>query len=172
MIAEMKQAIAGVTAPERRETTIMSVWPSIASLPGGKLIGQLCGVKAGFGGAFNFGKPLALLCIPPGVLLYFARAFPLTCRRYVLTNHRVVVKRGIAGKDERWVDLDNFDAIEIETQPGYDWYRAGDLVFKNGQIETFRLPAVVSPGSFRATCLKARNAHVGVAKLRPKATAK
>lgn len=145
----------------------MTVWPSIATLPGGKLIGQLCGVKSGFGRFFTLGKLLALLCIPPAVALYFLRVLPLNCRRYALTNRRVVVQYGIHKKDERWVDLDNFDSIEIESQPGYAWYRAGDLVFRKGQIETFRLPGVVNPGSFRATCLKARHAYVSVGEVRP-----
>ena len=47
-------------------------------------------------------------------------------------------------------------------RPGQEWYRAGDLVFRLGVIETFRLEGVVRPDTFRHTCLSARQGYVGV----------
>ena len=66
--------------------------------------------------------------------------------------------------DERWVGLDRFDAIEIIVRPGQAWYRAGDLVFKLGQIETFHLDGVVRPETFRHTCLSAQLGYIGVSR--------
>ena len=43
--------------------------------------------------------------------------------------------------------------------PGQAWYHAGDLVFKLGNVETFRLEGVSRPAAFRETCLKSHLAH-------------
>ena len=82
--------------------------------------------------------------------------------RYVLTNRRVIVQRGLMPRDERSVKLDNFDTIRVVVQPGQAWFKAGDLVFANGNREVFRLPGVSRPESFRMACLKAHLAYVGV----------
>jgi hypothetical protein len=60
------------------------------------------------------------------------------------------------------VSLDNFDAIDVEVQKGQDWYPAGDLVIRNGALETLRLLGVSRPETFRQTCLKAHLSHVAV----------
>lgn len=60
------------------------------------------------------------------------------------------------------VDLDNFDTIEIEILPGQAWFQAGDLVFKKGVVEMFRLEGVSRPEAFRQTILKAHRSYVGV----------
>jgi hypothetical protein len=83
--------------------------------------------------------------------------------RYRLTNRRLVVQKGLRPLDERWVDFDRFDSIEIQVLPGQEWYPAGDLIFRNGPIETFRLAGVSRPETFRHTCLAARQGYVGAA---------
>ena len=60
------------------------------------------------------------------------------------------------------VALDRFNAIDIVVQPGQAWFKAGDLVFRQDQVETFRIWAVPRPETFRQTCLKARHSYVGV----------
>jgi hypothetical protein len=82
-------------------------------------------------------------------------------RRYTLTNQRVMVQRGLKSTAESWVELDRFDAIEVEVLPGQEWYPAGNLIFRRGPIETFRLDGVSRPETFRQTCLKARMGYVG-----------
>jgi hypothetical protein len=72
------------------------------------------------------------------------------------------VERGLTGVEDKAVDLDRFDAIHIEVQPGQAWYHAGDLVFKLGNVETFRLEGVSRPAAFRETCMKSHVAHAGV----------
>lgn len=94
--------------------------------------------------------------------LYFLRVLPFVGQRYTLTNRRVVVYRGLLIAEDKAVDLDGFDAIDVVVQPGQGWYDAGDLVFKQKNIEKFRLDAVSYPEAFRATCLKAHSALKGV----------
>ena len=64
----------------------------------------------------------------------------------------------------RSIGLDQFDSIQLVRRPGQEWFDAGDLVFKNGNVEAFRLGGVSRPEAFRHTCLKAHAARVGVRK--------
>jgi hypothetical protein len=159
----MKQAIAGVAPPELSEVTVMTVWPSVASIGLGRFLGRMMAISTGFW-IFSIGRLMALLAIPLGPMLYFSLRAPFNVHRYRLTNRRVGIMVGINPEFTRFVDLDRFDKIEIQVAPGQEWYNAGDLVFRRGDIETFRLPGVSRPEAFRQTCLKARMSYVGVRK--------
>ena len=155
------QTTAGESAPVAREVTVMTVFPTLGAYPAGRLMGRLCGIRAGFGSFFTLGKLFALLLIPLALPLFAFSLLPGVIRRYRLTNRRVVVQKGLQSIDERWVDFDRFDAIDVVVLPGQEWFPAGDLVFRNGQIETFRLAGVSRPETFRHTCLAARRGYLG-----------
>ena len=159
----VKQAIAGVAPEELNEATVMTVRPSVSMYRLGRFLGRLFAIKAG-GYIFTVGNFIALASIPIALVLYFLRLLPWIGIRYQLTNRRVVVQRGLLATDDRWVDLDRFDRIDVVVQPGQAWYHAGDLVFYLGETETFRLPAVSRPMAFRSTVLGAHRVHVGVKK--------
>ena len=166
----MKQAIAGVAPPELSEVTVMTIWPSVAATSGGRFLGRLLAIQAGFG-MFRLGRLFALLALPVAPLFYGYLRLPWVVRRYRLTNRRVAVLKGIRPQVEWFVDLDRFDAIEVVVRPGQEWYHAGDLVFRKGALETFRLTGVPRPETFRQTCLKARMSYVGVRNAREMETA-
>ena len=157
----MKQAIAGVSPSSLGEATVMTVWPSIARFSLGRTLGQLMANKSG-AYIFTVGNLMALLSIPVALALYFYRIAPVVGLRYRLTNRRIVVQAGLTAVEAKSVDLDRFDTIEIVVQPGQAWYDAGDLVFKQGKVETFRLEGVSRPGAFRAACVKSHAAFNGV----------
>ncbi len=157
----MKQAIAGVSPSQTSEVTIMTVWPSVASMPQGRALGKLYAIKSGLGSFLTFGKLFMMVTIPLALGLYFARILPVIGRRYRLTNRRVIVQKGLAGVNDRFIALDDFDAIDVQVLPGQAWYHAGDLVFRSGTVESFRLSGVSRPEAFRQTCLKARMGVVG-----------
>ena len=159
----MKQAIAGVSPAQVGEATIMIVWPSIADSSLGRLFGWLYAIQAGFS-FLTIGNLVALLSIPVMLPLYAVRKLPFFVRRYRLTNRRVIIERGLLGRPEQYVDLDRFDEIDVVVRPGQEWYPAGDLVFRRGTTQTFWLPGVLRPETFRQTCLKAHQAYVGVRK--------
>jgi len=168
----MNQPIAGVSPAGVREMTVMTVWPTLAAMPGGLALGRAYNWQA-FRGILPFGMTggsiLALLSIPlvlPAIILQLLPGSPF-CRRYRLTNRRVAVEDGVTGREERSVSLDRFDSIDIEVLPGHEWYPAGDLVFRQGNVETFRLPGVRRPEAFRLACLRARQAVLGVRQARP-----
>ena len=160
----MKQPIAGVNPPELREVTVMTVWPSVAAHPVGKLLGQWYAWDQPGVYIFRPGHLVALLSIPVALVLYFMRVAPYIGTRYTLTNRRVIVQKGLKAVDGKSVDLDRFDAIRVEVQAGQSWYHAGNLVFTLNDEETFRLEGVSRPESFRQACLKAYLSHSGVKK--------
>jgi hypothetical protein len=87
------------------------------------------------------------------------------CSHYRLTNRRVVVENPF-GDEIKSTTLDRFDSIDIVVEPGQAWFKAGDLVFRLGPTETFRIWGVPRPETFRQTCLKARMSFVGVQQAR------
>jgi len=179
-VAELPQPIAGVSPSDLKETTIMTVWPSIAATGIGQTLGRMFQIKAGVW-VFTVGNLIALASIPLviGLIMHslifnFLAGIPFigflfapiagTVRRYILTNRRVMIASGLVPKPSQYVDLDRFDSIEVVVQPGQEWYPAGDLIFRKGKIETFQLKGVRRPETFRQTVMKARDAFVGVKK--------
>jgi hypothetical protein len=159
------QAIAGVSPAETKEVTVTTVWPSNASYPLGRWLGTLYAIRWPDIYFFQLGRLIALASIPIALVLYFMRIAPVIGRRYTITNRRIVVQRGLSLKEEKFVDLDRFDSVEIVVEPGQEWYDAGDLVFKLGNVETFRLEGVSRPDAFRSTCVKSQMSHSGVKRI-------
>jgi len=177
----MSQAVTGVAPPELGEVTNMVVWPSVARFSIARTLGRMFSIRAGLGNVLTIGNLIALASVPIGLALYFIKINPgfgippvmswmpkflwvwnPLCVRYRLTNRRVVIEHGFSGQDVLSVSLDRFDSIQVDVQPGQQWYKAGNLIFNNGGIETFRLEGVQRPETFRQTCLKARQSYVGV----------
>ena len=162
----MKQAIAGVTPPTMKEATVMTVWPSVAAMslgpfPLGAWLGRLYSINIGFY-VFTVGNLICLLSIPIALVLYFKRIGPFVATRYRLTNQRIVVERGLSSKEEKAIALEDFDEIDLVVRAGQEWYDAGDLIFRQGKVERFRLEGVSRPEAFRNVCLKAHQGYVGV----------
>ena len=162
-----QQTIAGVVPPDTAEATVMTVWPSVASTGLGRALGRIYRIRDGFG-PISIGRLALLATIPVGLTLYLSMRLPWAIRRYRLTNRRATVERGVGGEVMQFVDLDRFDAIDVVVEPGQEWYAAGDLVFRRGQVETLRLPGVSRPESFRRTCLEVRQSYVSVAEAQPR----
>ncbi len=158
----------------------MTVWPSLAARPDGRMFGRLFQITWLQGVLplnLTAGKLLAGACIPLILPLYFYTLLPRVplvifgwpnsaCLRYRLTNRRLVVEQPFGGGEQKSVSLDHFDSIDLEVLPGQEWYRAGDLVFKDGAVESFRLSGVPQPETFRQACLKARQSFAGVEQAR------
>ena len=175
----MRQPIPGVTPAQVAETTIMIVWPSTGRYALGRFMGRLLKIRWPDIYFIRLGVFLAPFFIPLAIALYFYRlvpsffGIPFHGRFYKLTNRRVMELRNevrwengrlrfVYGAETKSVHLDRFDSIEIVRRPGHEWFDCGDLVFRLGNTETFRLEAVSRPESFRHTCLKAHMAYVGV----------
>lgn len=147
------------------EIVAMTVWPSIAAYRLGRQIGQLCSISAGVGKFFTIGKLMALVTIPVSLLLFFWRLAPGVARRYVLTDRRVMVQKGLGAVEAESIGLADFDAIALEVLAGQQFLRAGDLVFQAGGKQVLRLSGVQHPEGFRQACLRARQASVAVSRV-------
>jgi hypothetical protein len=175
----MKQAIPGVAPAQLQEVTVMTVWPSLSATGFGRFWGRLFALEYGprlFGVPVTIGRLIALASIPVMLALYFLMRlprFPLViigiknpwCWHYRLTNRRLVVENPF-GDEIKSTSLDRFDTIDIVVEPGQAWFKAGDLVFRLGPTETFRIWGVPRPETYRQTCLKARMSFVGVQQAR------
>ncbi len=144
------------------EISAMTVWPSIAAFPLGQKVGQLCSISVGIGKFFTVGKLMALVTIPVSLTLFFWRLAPAVARRYVLTDRRVVVQKGLGGTEAEAIGLQDFESIEVQVLAGQEFLRAGDLVFQAGEKEVFRLAGVQHPEGFRQACLRGRAALASV----------
>jgi hypothetical protein len=156
----------------------MVVWPSLSAMGIGRFFGRLYAIDAGirlFGVPVTLGRLVALASSPLMAAIYFLMRlprFPFVLAgiknpfawHYRLTNRRVVMENPYGRGEIKSVSLDRFDSIEVVVEPGQDWYKAGDLVFRMGPTETFRIEGVPRPETFRQTCLKAHQVFVGVAK--------
>ena len=159
----MLSSIAGVAPTEEKEVTAMAVWPSNALYPSGRALGSLYAIDVGIW-PLTVGNLIALASIPHALALFFWRLLPGVGTRYRLTNRRVIEEKGLMHEASKSIELDRFDSIDIEVAPGQAWYSAGNLIFKQGPAETFRLEGVSRPEAFRSQCIKAHMAYVGVKK--------
>ena len=158
----MIQPIAGVTPAELTEVTCRVVWPTIGATSLGRFVGRLAGIQLGLGGVFTLGNLLALATIPLSLAVFCWQLMPYGRRCYTLTNRRIIIRKGVRAVDQRWISLDDFDAIDIEVLPGQQGLHAGDLVFRRGGIEVLRLAGVSRPETLRQVCLTVRTALVSV----------
>ena len=92
--------------------------------------------------------------------IFLWQLLPLVCRRYTVTNRRIVVQKGYKAVEGRAIGLDQFDSIDVLLLPGQDWLHAGELVFRDRRREVFRLSGVSRPEVFREVCRKAQTALV------------
>ncbi|MFP6604545.1 MAG: PH domain-containing protein [Pirellulaceae bacterium] len=158
----MQESTAGVSLSDLDEVTVMTVWPSIAANPLGRILGRLYAIRFPDIYIFRLGNLIALMFIPVSLVLFFHRLGPLVATRYRVTNHRLIVERGLRNVEESSVSLDQFNEVLVDVRAGQSWYFAGDLIFKKGETEVFRLEGVSRPEAFRHVCLKAQVAYSGV----------
>ena len=152
----------GLAPPTPREVPSKTIWPTIGATAAGRWVGRLCAVRTGIGPFFALGKLYALLTIPVSLAIFFWQLLPGVCRRYQLTNRRIVIQKGLRPADESSLDLDQFDAIQIEVLPGQAFLHAGDLLFLCDGREVFRLRGAARPEVLRRLCLTARSTQLAV----------
>jgi hypothetical protein len=147
---------------ELAEVTCKVIWPTIAATVPGRLVGRLAAIRTGWGQFFTLGKLLAVATVPISLAVFCWQLMPYVCRRYALTNRRIIIRKGLRPVDENWIALDEFDAVGVDILPGQDWLHAGDLVFRRGGREVFRLAGVSRPDVFCHVCQTAQDALLSV----------
>ena len=147
-LALSKQPVTGVTPPQLSEALIRETWPSVAATPG------LSGLAATLMKSI-FLAPLGWLLLAP---LFAKKLSPFICRRYTLTNRRLMIRRGLKPMPVEEVALADVDEVRLTNLNTF--YRCGDLeVVSKGQAK-LTLAAVPEPDSFRAAVINACSAWV------------
>ena len=158
-----KPAIAGVAASS--EAAIMTVYPSIAALGIGRILGaiyesiplRILGVKLS---NLLFVLPTAPI---PALLYFWQKAFDY---RYTLTNRSVQIWHSLGNRKVTQVALTDITDVIVRELPGQQFYKAGDLILIGGKAndELQTLAGIPYPHIFRQTILEARDSRVQVAK--------
>jgi hypothetical protein len=147
-----RQAIAGLTPPQLGEVKIREAWPTlrgvqsgVASL-GSKLIRTI------------FLAPLGWLL---NGLLFGKKFMPFACKRYTLTNRRLMVQHGWKPAPVQEVALKDIDDVRLDAASYDAFYRSGDLDVLSADKVVLKLVGVPEPDSFRHAILNAVKAWGG-----------
>ena len=143
----MAQAIAGVVSDKEKETTVMTVWPSIGATAYGRWWGRRFENQLGitlFGVPITVGRLMALASIPFILLPYFHMLTPRLpfivfgvpnagCRRYRLTNRRVIVEQAFGGVSSRASRATDSSRWKSRPSPDRLGIRPATLSFATGR---------------------------------------
>lgn len=145
-----RQAVAGLMPPELGEAMIREAWPSVVSGSGLATLAEKLMKSIVL-------APLGWLLLAP---LFGKKLMPFLCKRYTLTNRRLMIRRGIKPKPVQEVALADIDDVRLVPDSYSRFYRAGTLeVVSKGQV-VLTLPAVPEPEGFRHAVINAYKAWV------------
>ncbi|MHB1422879.1 MAG: PH domain-containing protein [Gemmataceae bacterium] len=152
-----RQAVAGLTPPQLAEAMIREVWPTVRGVSAG---------VAGLSAKLMQSVFLAPLGWMLNSLLFGRKLAPLLCRRYTLTNRRLMVRRGWKPEAVQQIALTDIDDVRLIADSYDAFYRSGDLQVLTGGKEALTLIAVPEPESFRHAIVNAVKAWGGPDKLK------
>jgi hypothetical protein len=147
-----REAIAGLMPPQLGEVKIREAWPTLR------------GVQSG---AASLGSKLiqTVFLAPLGWLLnglVFGRKFmPMVCKRYTLTNRRLMIQHGWKPAPVHEVALKDIDDVRLDADSYDAFYRSGDLEVQSAGKTVLKLLGVPEPDSFRHAILNAVKAWGG-----------
>lgn len=150
--AGLRQAVTGVVPPQIGEARIREVRPSVVAAQsalaalGKKLIQSV--ILA----------PLGWLCLAP---LFLMKIAPFVCRRYTLTNRRLMIQRGLKPSVVQEIPLAEIEEVRVDPASVDSFFRSGDLeIFAAGAVK-LRLVGTPEPESFQRSILNAASAWAG-----------
>src|SRR5262249_38614922 len=86
--------------------------------------------------------------------------FPFLCKRYTLTNRRLMIQRGLKPRPIKEIALADIDDVRLEPASIDEFFGTADLdVVSKGQT-ALKLSAVPEPENFRRAVLNAAPAWV------------
>src|SRR5262249_9609091 len=135
-----RQAIAGVMPPQLGEAKIREAVSSVLGINAGlALLGRRLTQTYVL-------VPLGWLVLLPLFLVKFA---PFLCKRYTLTNRRLMIQRGWKPAPVQEVALADIDDVRLDPNSVDPFFIAGTLeVVSKGQV-VMTLPGVPEPEGFR-----------------------
>jgi hypothetical protein len=144
------QPVAGLTPPAIGEARIRDAYPSVAANFAVATLGYRLTQTI-------FLAPVAWLVMS---LAYFGKVLPFMARRYSLTNRRLMIRAGWAGKPIAEVPLSDIEEVRIVTDANSNFFRAATLEIVKGGKVVLTLPGVPEPDAFRQSILTAADAWV------------
>ena len=146
-----KQAVTGLIPPQLNEAPIRIVWPSVAATPAVASLGRTLMRTI-------VGAPVAWLMLAP---FYFKKVLPILGARYMLTNRRLMIQRGITTKIVHEVALADIDEVRVKTDENSEFYRAATLEIVSQGNVVMKLAGVPGYESFRHAIINACRAWAG-----------
>jgi hypothetical protein len=145
------QAVCGVTPPSLREARIREAWPALVGVipPLARLGEQLV-------------RTVVLMPIGWGFLglVFLLKFAPFVCRRYTLTNRRLMIQRGWKPHPVHEVKLEEIDDVRIVHDSVDTFAFSATLEVVHGGQVKLTLPGVPEPEGFRAAVMNAVKAWV------------
>jgi Bacterial PH domain len=140
------QAVSGVTPPQLGEAMIREVRPTVIdtsptiAVLGEKMIRLI--VLA----------PVAWLMLAP---LFFRKIMPFFCKRYTLTNQRLMIQYGLKPRPRQSIPLAEIDEVRFDHKSYNTFYLSGTLeIVSHGEVK-MRLTGVREPEGFRHAIINA-----------------
>ncbi|WP_437190821.1 hypothetical protein [Planctomicrobium sp. SH527] len=162
MNSVVAQPIAGVSI--ERETELESVYPSLAALAPGRVIGVLMQKPASISNSWvrvTCQFLLGVLLAPVSLMVYSTGK--LIGNYYVITNRCVSTRKIVGAKRIGEVRIADIHSITIQERPGYQFHQVGDVVLKHRDGKTLLvISAAVRPERVRRLILETQTAHAQV----------
>jgi hypothetical protein len=147
----VRQAVTGVVPPQVREALIREAFPTVAGLAAGPAALAKTLMRT------LILAPLGFLLLGPLFALKFA---PFVCKRYTLTNRRLMIQRGYKPSPVQEVALADIDEVRSNPNAVDPFYVSGTLeIVSNGRV-VMTLPGVPEPEGFRHAIINAVKAWV------------
>jgi hypothetical protein len=145
------QAVTGVIPPLLREGLIREAFPTVLGLNSGAALLAKKLMQT------YVLAPLGFLLLGPLFALRFA---PFLCRRYTLTNRRLMIQRGLKPSPVQEVALSDIDEVRSDSAAVDPFYVSGTLeIVSNGKV-VMTLPGVPEPEGFRHAIVNSVKAWV------------
>jgi hypothetical protein len=147
--ADLRQPVTGVTPPELGEARIRESWPSVLGIaPGLAKLGQKLIRSVVL-------APLGWLLHAP---LFALKLAPWVCKRYTLTNRRLMIQKGWKPNPQspvQEVKLADIDEVRLDPASQDNFYHSGTLEVLTGGKVVLTLPGVPEPEGFRQAIINA-----------------
>jgi hypothetical protein len=139
-----RQAVSGLTPPQLGEALVRERWPSVVAVaPAVAALAEKLTKSV-------VGAPLAWMLLAPLLPLKF---LPFLCKRYTLTNRRLMIQRGLRPRPVEEVALAAIDDVRLDPNQVNHFYRCGSLEVISQGKTVLTLPGVPSPEAFRHAIL-------------------
>jgi hypothetical protein len=147
----VNDAVTGVIPPQVREGLIREAFPTVVGVNAGAAL-----LAKKLMQTFVL-APLGFLVLGPIFALKFA---PFVCKRYTLTNRRLMIQRGLKPAPAQEVALADIDEVRCDPNAVDPFYLSGTLEIVSNNHVVMTLPGVPEPEGFRQAVINAVKAWV------------